>query len=156
LQANLFQQNKFLMVSKQNIQIESEHVLCRVWSFQFLPDGFFGRLMVRMLQLPHIQVKEYWRYGMMFVIHDVNVLLHMQDDVMIHHSTTQSSRSEVVDTPSHSTHPQEFKFLVFKQLEVMVCFKPNQERVLFSDMIFFHNQLWCDKHVENESHLFGV
>ena len=36
----------------------------RSYQFDFLPKGFFGRLMIRMISFP-IQVLSYWRYGML-------------------------------------------------------------------------------------------
>ena len=38
-----------------------QHAYDRYWTFQFLPQGFFSHLIVRMLQQPHLQVLEYWK-----------------------------------------------------------------------------------------------
>ena len=45
----------------------------RIYRFPFLPLGFFGRIMVRVLHLPGIQGNLFWRYGMVIEYNDPRI-----------------------------------------------------------------------------------
>ncbi len=55
---------------------EKESQFGRHYKFDFIPKGFFGRLMIRLLAFP-LQAKIYWRFGMLAKMGREKILIGM-------------------------------------------------------------------------------
>ena len=76
----------------------------RIYRFPFLPLGFFGRIMVRVLHIPGVKGNLFWRYGMVIEYDDKSSSIHHQ--TTLHPPSSSSSSTPQQQHNNFSNSPR--------------------------------------------------